>query len=158
MGIPYRDKIYDIAINTFEITCYMFPLEEWEMEGIDEQSELDNDIRAIVRFNGAAEGGMVVNPSERLREAIASNMLGIDAPDEEEKNGALCEIANIICGNTVPLFAHDESICYIYPPRIVESGENTGHTFEGMNKESLRMFLDEGVADIFVYYKMREDI
>ena len=151
MTTTYTDSVHDIALNTFEVTCYMFPLDEWEME--DEDIELpDGSVRSVVKFDGAAEGGMVINPSSELLAAIASNMLGEDDANDEEKKGALCEIANIICGNTVPLFANNEHICVIRPPRIAETGENTDETFNGMHREDVKVYLDEGICEITLYY------
>ena len=107
MITTYTENVHDIALNTFEVTCFMFPMDEWEIEE-EELDYPDGSTRSIVGFDGAAKGGMVINPNESLLTAIAANMLGIDVPTEEEKEGALCEIANIICGNTVPLFAKND--------------------------------------------------
>lgn len=158
MSAVYADKIHDIAVNTFEITCYMFPLEDWELEDTDHLEQPDGSTRSIVTFDGAAEGAMVINPSPELLQAIAVNMLGIDEAGKEQKEGALCEIANIICGNTVPLFAQNKHICYIRPPRIADKNEDTNQTFSGMQKESTRVLLDEGVAEIIIYYSTGEKI
>lgn len=128
----------------------MFPLDEWEIED-DELEHPDGSVRAIVKFDGAADGGMVINPSQSLLTAIAANMLGIDDPSHEEKEGALCEIANIICGNTVPLFAKNDNICVIRPPRIADTDESADDTFIGMHKDVVNVFLDEGVVEISVY-------
>lgn len=156
MSTTYTDKIHDIAVNTFEITCYMFPLEEWEMEDADMLEKPDGTSRSVVHFDGAANGGMVIDASEDLLEAIAANMLGVDEASQEEKEGALCEIANIICGNTVPLFARNENICYIRPPRIAKKEEDLDSIFQNMHHEKLQVYLDEGVADISIYYDAEE--
>lgn len=152
MATLYTDKIHDIALHTFEITCYLFPLEEWELEDTGVLEKPDGNMKSIVEFDGAAKGGMVINLSRSLAEAIAANMLGVDKASQEEKEGALNEIANIICGNTVPLFARDENICVIRPPRIAKQAEETDVIFKGMQKERLQLFLDEGIADIIIYY------
>ncbi|MTI86505.1 MAG: chemotaxis protein CheX [Balneolaceae bacterium] len=153
----YTDKIHDIAVNTFEVTCYMFPLEEWELDDAEHMTKPDGSIRSIVKFDGAAQGSMVIDPSEDLLSSIAANMLGVDAATEEEKEGALCEIANIICGNTVPLFAKDERICYIRPPRIADPGEDTDQIFKEMAREDIEVYLDEGIANITIYYSSEDD-
>jgi CheY-specific phosphatase CheX len=147
------DQIRDITYETFEITCYMFPLDEWELEDLDIK-EVDDPVKggAMVRFDGASQGALLIRPNAELLTAIASNMLGEDEASDEQKEGALCEIANIICGNTVPIFAKDDKICYIRPPFIMEAGYNPGMEFEGYQHESLRVFLDEGVAEIDIYY------
>ncbi len=152
LGVSFKDKILEIAYRTFELTCYMFPLEEWELEEIGDLQQPDGTVRTIVHFDGAAEGGMVIAPSDDLLNAIAANMLGVEAATEDEKEGALCEIANIICGNTVPLFAENDNICYIRPPRIAGKTENTDQVFKDMNREKFQIILDEGIADITLYY------
>jgi len=146
------DQIRDITYETFEITCYMFPLDEWELEDLDIEEIEDPVTGAMVRFDGASEGGLMIRPNEELLKAIASNMLGEDEATVEQKDGALCEIANIICGNTVPIFAKDDKICYIRPPFIVEANYDPEKEFEGYKHETLRVFLDEGVAEIDIYY------
>lgn len=151
------DKIHEIAVNTFEITCYMFPLEDWEITEIEDFDLPTDRVRSMVEFGGAAEGGMVIKPSKELLTGMAANMLGVETPTEEQEAGALCEIANIICGNTVPLFAHDENICHIHPPRLVVPAEDIDRTFQGMAKESIQIFLDEGMADITFYYSIEEE-
>lgn len=152
MGTLYTDKIQDIALHAFEITCYLFPLEEWELEEAGDLEKPNRHMRSIVEFDGAAKGGMVINPSSSLAEAIAANMLGVEEASQEEKEGALNEITNIICGNTVPLFARDKNICVIRPPRIAMHTEEPDVIFQGMQKEQLQVLLDEGIADITIYY------
>lgn len=143
------EDIQEIAINTFEVTCFMFPMEEWE---IDENLEPPcYTTRAIVEFDGAVSGGMVINPSEMLLSSLAENMLGTDDASVEEREGALCEIANIICGNAAPLFAKNDKICVIKPPQIIGKETDTNSYFKDMSCEIINVYLDEGVAQITVY-------
>lgn len=150
--VTYQDRLKEITENIFEVTCYMFPLEEWELEDAGLMEKPDGSVRSVVCFDGAAEGGMVISPSNELLTALANNMLGVEEANTEEKEGALCEIANIICGNTVPLFARDEQICVIRPPRIAHADEDTDTVFSGMQREDLTIFVDEGIVDISLYY------
>lgn len=150
------DTIRDIANHIFEVTCYMFPLEEWELDAECSMPDFNECIASIVQFDGAAEGAMVIQPTPSLLDAIAANMLGIETVDREQKEGALCEIANIICGNTVPLFAHNKQICYIRPPRIVVPNEKVDQLFKSMHKEVLTLFLDEGAVQITTFYSNGE--
>jgi len=152
MVAVHEEKLRGIAYNTFEITCYMFPLDEWEIEERGEIKLGDDSITAIVEFDGAANGAMSIRVNPELLEAIAENMLGMEEADQELKEGALCEIANIICGNTVPVFAKDDKICYIRTPRIVEKEGLLEGRFKGLQKEKLQIHLDEGSAEITIYY------
>lgn len=149
-----EDKLRGIAYRTFEITCYMYPLEEWELEDLsDDERELNADsVTALVEFDGAAEGAISIRVSPELLNAIAENMLGMEESTEELKEGALREIANIICGNTVPVFAKGDNICYIRSPRIIEDHKNPGEELKAMEQEHLHIYLDEGVAELTIYY------
>lgn len=153
-----KDEIRKIAHNTFEVTCYMFALDEMEIDEdpfiIDHSSEVV--VSSLVTFKGAAEGGMVISADEELFDAIAANMLGVDEATYEEKEGALCEIANIVCGNTVPLFAKNGEICIINPPKIKKNGELHSDGFEQFYEETFHVYLDEGVAYISIFYKRSE--
>lgn len=153
MNTTYTDKVRDIAIETFEITCYLFPLEEWELDGEEALDKPDGSKRSMVHFEGAAKGGMMIDASPDLLDAIAANMLGIEEATDKDKDGALCEIANIICGNTVPLFAKNENICYIRPPRMAEPDEDIDALFKNMQHEQVEITLDEGIANISIYYE-----
>lgn len=152
MVAVHEEKLRGIAYNTFEITCYMFPLDEWEIEEQGEITLGDDGITSIVEFDGAATGAMAIRVSPDLLDAIAENMLGMEEADQELKEGALREIANIICGNTVPVFAKDDKICYIRTPKIVEKLELADERFKNFQKEKLQIYLDEGTAEITIYY------
>jgi len=147
-----EERLKGSAYQTFEITCYMFPLEEWEIDD-DETVDLGEDsISAVVHFDGAAEGGMHVRVSPELFDAVAENMLGLEEGTQELKEGALCEIANIICGNTVPIFARGDQICYIRTPKIASGRQAAEEEFKSMKRETVHVHLDEGVAEITIYF------
>lgn len=147
------EELKAIAYRTFEITCYMFPLEEWEIEEQNEM-ELDEDsVSAYVEFDGAAEGGIKIRVSPELLEAIAENMLGTDDGGTELKEAALCEIANIICGNTVPMFASGDKICYIRPPEIVDNGAGCKILQDTEIFKRVQIYLDEGIAELTIFLK-----
>jgi CheY-specific phosphatase CheX len=152
MNNDLETKIYDSAIRTFEMMCYMFPLDEDEIDGGDTCMD-DSCLTALVTFDGASDGGMIIRSNSDLVDAIAVNMLGSDEATPEQKQGALCEIANIVCGNIIPHFSDGEKISYIRPPGIVACGDDPHARFSGMEKAGpVRIYMDEGRADIVVYY------
>ncbi len=153
MAEKFKNDIKTISTNIFETVCYMFPLEEWEIEEMLEMSDYEENTGAVVKFDGAANGMMFIKPCERLYEAIAANMLGSEETTEQEKEAALCEIANIVCGNTVPLFARNKKICLIRPPEIIKDMNKLSDFTSGMLCENVEIFFDEGKAQISVYYE-----
>ena len=152
----YAADIYEIAVETFELMCYMFPLEDTEIDKIQKPAP-GKFVVSVVRFEGPAEGVMAMCASPELMNALAENMLGTDLATQEEKEGALCEIVNIICGNVAPFFSKDDEICVIRPPWIVGPGEKPEEMFRGMNRETVTLHLDEGSAEIIVYYLCKEE-
>ena len=156
MNTVYTDKIRDITLDTFEVTCCMFPLEDWEVQE-GEYGDSEAGIKSIVRFDGVTNGALVITPSAVLLDAIAANMLGVDAAESKQKEDALCEIANIICGNTVPLFAENHKICYIQPPKIIRSDECFSREYANMQHESFKMILNEGTVVVDIYYRKTKE-
>ena len=148
-----KDEIKKIAYDTFQITCYMFPLDEWEAGEMDGSEKTGHQTAAAVAFDGAVNGMMVIKPCRQMYDAIAANMLGVDEATDAEKEAALCEIANIVCGNTVPLFARNSKICLIKPPEILKENQQFEKKTDGMSKEVLEIFFDEGTAEISIFYE-----
>lgn len=148
-----KDEIKKIAYETFQITCYMFPLEDWEAGEMTCSEIPDYQTGAVVAFDGAANGMLVIKPCRQMYEAIAANMLGVDEATDSEKEAALCEIANIVCGNTVPLFANNSKICLIKPPEIMKENHPLEKKTVGMYKEVIEIFFDEGAAEISIFYE-----
>jgi len=136
-----KRKIYESALETFEIACFLFPVQEQDDKSDGLSSDKAPHLRSIVGFNGATEGKVVITPSVSLLNAMAANMLGIDLPDQSQKEEALCEVANIISGNIAPLFNSDDEICYIEPPKLIEGTCEPLQTMEEMMKESVRIYL-----------------
>lgn len=156
--MSYSNKIYEMAVKTFEITCFMFPVEEEEVDDKADEQLASSHIRTVVEFDGAAKGMVIITPSPYLLDVMAGNMLGIEEPNLKQKEEALREVANIISGNIAPLFSQDDEICYIKPPRLAEKNEVQDDVLEGAEKESVRVFLNEGVADIEVYYQIQKKL
>lgn len=51
----------------------------------------------------------------------------------------------------MPLFAKDDKICVIKPPRIAAIDENADALFMGMFNEKVNVLLDEGIVEISIY-------
>ena len=149
--------IEKVAVETFEVMCYLFPLAESEITA--EKKRIPAEVvTSAVRFDGAVRGGMILRTTPELLQAIAVNMLGVEEVSEEQKKGALCEIVNIMCGNVTPLFTSGGEICYIHPPWVAEQGNRPEDLFQGMNQESLVLYMDEGPVEILVYYTLLEEM
>ncbi|WP_176466226.1 chemotaxis protein CheX [Aliifodinibius salipaludis] len=152
--MSYKSEIYKAAAETFEITCFLFPIEEEEVDNQSKEQLLLSNMKSMVEFSGATDGMVILTPSKSLLNAMAGNMLGIDEPNKDEKEEALCEVANIISGNIAPIFSKKGELCYISPPQLFSNGEKSTKNITNSLKETVRIFLDEGAADIEVHYQV----
>jgi CheY-specific phosphatase CheX len=90
--------LQEAAIKTFEDICFMYV----EPELKDSQKDLELEAMTEVKFRGDFSGKLIIESRGDLVSAVAANMLSNDHPSSQQKKDALGEIANIICGNTVP--------------------------------------------------------
>lgn len=150
-----KDFVKDVVYQTLEVTCYMFPVEADELEsmGIDTNVNGDEMITSIVTFQGAAEGALFISVNDDLYHALAANMLGESTAEKDEKDAALCEIANIICGNIVPYFAKNDEICKINPPHMSSQKVRDDYQMGRYQNEYLRIYVDEGIVDVSIFFK-----
>lgn len=73
-----------------------------------------------VDFAGPWSGSVVVRVSEAVLDAAAANMLGIAAaPDAPARRDALGEIANVVCGNLLPVIAGRAAVFGLQAPRWI---------------------------------------
>lgn len=98
----------------------------------------------MVRFTGPTAGALVVRGDEGLLETLAANMLGAEGPPPLELQlDALGEIANVICGNVLPV-AEDPVAVFRLAPPVVAPPAGPGDRVRG----TVRLHLDAGVAEI----------
>lgn len=154
----FKNRILETAVDTFEQNCFMFPLDESEIQDTENAEYRLTEVCSVVEFYGAAKGGVKIRTSDDLMTALGANMLGIDCPSPQKKREALCEVTNIICGNIVPVFSKDSSICYLNPPKIIKYPSHLYDESSNYKVETICIYLDEGMAQIEVYYRSTEEV
>ena len=143
------------AKQAFEDLCFMFETPELA----EQQAALAPAAAAEVKFRGAFSGKLVLLVSPDLYPAIATNMLGEKDPTPRQMEDALCEMANVICGNVVPELALGNPGYLIETPRVTGTDLET-HGLLGMAMASCRLNLDRGRADALMFvdgYFTREE-
>lgn len=100
---------------TFEDLAMLFP----DADLTPEQEAAALDVAVAVEFRGPMTGRLVLRASESILPAVAANMLG----EEESKQAplqrdALGELANVICGNVLPVIGGAEAVFYLAAPQI----------------------------------------
>lgn len=73
---------------------------------------------AVIRFTGSFSGALVAKTSEKLAGILATDMVGLEEEYSEsvDRNDAMKEILNIICGELLPGLFDNEDDYSVGPP------------------------------------------
>lgn len=89
----------------------------------DAQSEALVDVAVSVSFNGPLSGRLVLRATSEILPGIAENMLGADgAYPLSVQRDALGELANVICGNLLPMIGGGEAVFVLSAPHEYVTG------------------------------------
>lgn len=102
--------------STFEDLAFLF----LEPECTEEQADAPLDAAVSVDFHGPVHGRLTVRLSSVLMPTIAANMLGEEqARHIPLQRDALGEVANVVCGNALPLIAGADAVFRLDAPRWI---------------------------------------
>ena len=141
MDNKVTDALYQAAGLTFEELGFLFPIRENSSNAV---KNFSNSV--TINFHGDCNGKIILNVSPELLPIIAENILGDDEmPSEEMQIDALGEVANVICGNALPMIFGKTSVIRLDPP------EHSGFSQMNGSTNEIRLGFDEGHADILLY-------
>lgn len=138
-----NQALYQAAIATFEEISYLFP----EERDVEISFKPEDSLGIAVNFSGPFNGKIVLRVEHRLLPAIASNMLGEDAPFAEETLLDVAgEIANVICGNALPSIGGKDAVFDLTAPQLSALME-----IPAKPTAATHLTMDEGHADVLLY-------
>jgi hypothetical protein len=140
----YQQQLTEVTARTLEELCFFFPMPLLS----DEQRDAVVDAAMSVRFAGPLRGRLVVRMCGGVLPILTSNMLGDADGDPRMQRDALAEVANVICGNLLPLIAGADAEFSLDAPQPVVVLANAGpepHTTLQFGLE------DIGRADVYLY-------
>ena len=97
----YDAPLVAATTRTLEEMCFFFAVPLLT----DEQRDARPEAAMSVRFEGPMSGRLVVRLCGGMMSRLAANMLGDAAGGPETQRDALGEVANVVCGNLLPLIA-----------------------------------------------------
>jgi CheY-specific phosphatase CheX len=119
MSTNTTTPLWQATAQTFEELALLFP----DAQLTDRQSRAPLAVTAIVEFSGPMRGRLALRVSAEVLPAAAANMLGEDAGRETPlQRDAIGELANVICGNVLPVIGGAEAVFILSAPRV-ESGD-----------------------------------
>ena len=151
MSKALEKALYKAAALTFDELGFMLPSPELE-EG---QKSAAASIAVSVSFQGPVNGMVHITLCGELLPILAANMLGAEGvPSKPQQHDALLEVANVICGNLLPLMAGTTPVFNVGLPQVQKdptaSSKETMVAFSQIGIEEgraeLRLFLDNPKA------------
>ena len=146
MTVNIQSELFRTAVSTFEDLGFMFLQPE-----TDEDSR-NSPVEAVVSvtFEGPVRGSLFLAVYGNLLPTLVANMLGEDgAFSNSQLCDALGEIANVICGNFIPLMAGRTSVFRISSPRVVKT-EEWMCCMGDPSIAQVRVLMEKGYADLML--------
>jgi CheY-specific phosphatase CheX len=138
--------LYRKAALIFEELGFLMPQSDRGQEPLSECSG------ACVAFSGPFAGRLLVLLSPEALSLLSSNMLGReDSPDETLEQDALREIANVICGNTLPAVFGDKGKFQLDAPVIFSESDPFQNESDYRRIAQVSVPFDCGQADVLLY-------
>jgi CheY-specific phosphatase CheX len=95
----YDEALAHVTTRALEEMCFFFAVSVLN----DEQRDAKPDAAMSVRFVGPVAGRVVVRLCGGMLGQLAANMLGDADGSPAMQRDALGEVANVVCGNLLPL-------------------------------------------------------
>lgn len=135
-----------VAAETLEGIALLSPLPE------EEAPKLPNGPRKLisVAFTGPVCGVLIIEVSEGVLEEVAAAMLALEAgvsPSGEQKADVLSELANVMCGNLLPVVAGREPVFHLGAPDP-DVTEGVMEACGALPVARARLWLNSGTMDL----------
>jgi CheY-specific phosphatase CheX len=142
MNSAWTAALTKAVAEVFENLCFMLPSHP-RLSLPPEAPSLSRVVLAV-DFSGAGRGALHLTLPDAMIAPVASAMLGEDGPLQlGEQYDAVCELANIVCGNVLPLIAGERAVFDLATPRVIATMDaSLGDIFDA----SARVLLDDGLV------------
>ena len=142
MNNDWKAALARAVRDVFESLCFMLPTPS--NGSIPPNPGSLSRVILAVDFSGAGRGCLHLTLPDSMIASVASSMLGEDGPLElSEQYDAVCELANIVCGNVLPLIAGERAVFDLASPRVIATMDaDLGETSDAC----ARVLLDEGLV------------
>jgi CheY-specific phosphatase CheX len=115
----HDEALKEAVTSTFEFLAFMVA-----DPGVSEaQMAAEFTAGCRVRFRGRVSGVLEAETHGDVLTELAGNMLALDTPPSPaEEISALCEVANVICGNVLPAMLGSQSVFDLSAPEARNEG------------------------------------
>ena len=119
---------------------------------MDENAYRRKGVAAVIAIKGDIEGRVVLDLSPEVAVKIASQLAGTEiAASEQVVRETVCELANMVIGNSVTLLNDQGFRFKVFPPEIHTREEGLAST---VDTEALVLCLETPCGDVFLNIAM----
>ncbi|MBZ5526915.1 MAG: chemotaxis protein CheX [Acidobacteriia bacterium] len=119
---------------------------------MDEESYRLKGVAALIRIEGEIEGRVILDVGREAARKMASHLSGGEAVEGEQiETEAVCELANMVIGNSVTLLNDKGFKFKIHPPEIHTSQEGIG---SNRDTEAMVLSMETPYGDIYLNIAM----
>ncbi len=152
MNEAWKSALARAIRDVFENLCFMMPAPKATIP--PEPASLSRVVLAV-DFRGAGQGSLHLVLPDSMVAGVASAMLGEDGPLElAEQYDAVCELANIVCGNVLPLVAGERAVFDLASPRVIATMDPS---LEARSDATVAVLLDEGLVSASLSLRFVEE-
>jgi CheY-specific phosphatase CheX len=143
MNDAIQRTLYRVAESVLEQLAFIFSFPEEDRAPLDGPDALG----ARVAFAGPFSGSLHLRIGRDIGPELAGNMLGVDAEETtpEQRDDAVRELINVVCGNLLPAIAGKRAVFNVEPPVILGPAESEP---DDPPLAEARLSLEEGECDI----------
>ena len=147
MNKKVKNTMSRVAIETLEQLAFIFSSPSEKNDILTPDATV-----ASVPFSGPFSGRLTIKIDTSPVLELVANMLGVDENeiDSEQKDDAIKETLNILCGNLLPEIAGSHEIFHIKTPRIISKDE----LFESEKEEAFAattLSIDDEMCSLYLY-------
>ena len=113
-----------------------------------------NNYRVRVVFRGPFSGSLVIDITPEDLKEVAANMLGLDLGDsisDADQQDAFKEVANVVCGNLLPVMAGKEAVFDIESPVVSRNGVSGPDDGNSAPSAAARLNLETGNCNLYLF-------
>jgi chemotaxis protein CheX len=120
---------------------------------MDEETYRRNGVAALIAIKGDIEGRVILDLSPEVAIKIASHLAGEQVPESEQVvRETVCELANMVIGNSVTLLNDQGFHFKVFPPEIHMNEEGLGSS---KDTEAMVLCMDTPCGEIFLNISMQ---
>jgi chemotaxis protein CheX len=119
---------------------------------MDEETYRRKGVAALIAIKGDIEGRVILDLSPEVAIKIASHMAGEQVPESEQiVRETVCELANMVIGNSVTLLNDQGFHFKVFPPEIHMNDEGLASSKE---TEALVLCMETPCGEVFLNISM----